>query len=247
MMEGVLRHCTSAEIDRNYVDSHGQSAVGFAFAHLLGFKLLPRLKNIGSQRLYRPDDGPAPWDNLSPVLTRPIPWDVIAQQYDQMVRYATALKLHTAEAEQVLRRFTRPGPQHPTYAGLVELGRAVRTVFLAEYLRLPTLRREVHEGLQVVEHWNSGNGYIHYGRDSELPGADRDSQETGMLALHLLQTVVVHINTLLLQRVLIDNAWTEALGEADRRGLTPLFWSNCNPYGRFEIDLDHHLDLEPAA
>ena len=68
-----------------------------------------------------------------------------------------------------------------------------------------------------------------------------------MLALHLLQTVVVHINTLLLQRVLIDNAWTEALGEADRRGLTPLFWSNCNPYGRFEIDLDHHLDLEPAA
>ena len=113
MMEGVLRHCTSAEIDRNYVDSHGQSAVGFAFAHLLGFKLLPRLKNIGSQRLYRPDDGPAPWDNLSPVLTRPIPWDVIAQQYDQIVKYATALKLHTAEAEQVLRRFHPARPPTP--------------------------------------------------------------------------------------------------------------------------------------
>jgi len=101
--------------------------------------------------------------------------------------------------------------------------------------------------LQVVENWNSGNGYIFYGKDSELTGDDRDSQEIAMLALHLLQSVVVHINTLLLQRVLTDNHWTEQLGEADRRGITPLFWSNFNPYGRFELDLDRHLDLAPAA
>jgi len=31
------------------------------------------------------------------------------------------------------------------------------------------------------------------------------------------------------------------------RGITPLFWSNFNPYGRFELDLDRHLDLAPAA
>jgi TnpA family transposase len=248
MMEGVLRHCTSAEVDRNYVDTHGQSSVGFAFAHLLGFQLLPRLKNIASQRLYRPDDtDPGRWGHLGPALTRPIRWDVIAQQYDQMVKYATALRLGTAEAESILRRFTRPGPQHPTYAGLLELGRAERTVFLARYLRDPALRQEVHSGLQVVENWNSGNGYIFYGKDSELPGADRDSQEVAMLALHLLQLVVVHINTLLVQRVLTDNHWAQGLGDADRRGITPLFWSNWNPYGRFELDLDRHLDLAPAA
>ncbi len=50
MIEGVLRHCTDLEIDRNYVDTHGASIVGFAFAYLLGFRLLPRLKDIGSQR-----------------------------------------------------------------------------------------------------------------------------------------------------------------------------------------------------
>ncbi|MEU7912275.1 Tn3 family transposase [Microbispora bryophytorum] len=44
MIEGVLRHCTDAAIDRQYTDTHGQSLVGFAFAHLLGFKLLPRMK-----------------------------------------------------------------------------------------------------------------------------------------------------------------------------------------------------------
>src|SRR3546814_14398847 len=35
----VLRHCTDMEIQRQYVDSHGQSAVGFAFCRLLGFEL----------------------------------------------------------------------------------------------------------------------------------------------------------------------------------------------------------------
>jgi TnpA family transposase len=57
MIEEPLRHVTCAEIDRQYSDTHGASIIGFAFAHLLGFQLLPRLKNIGSARLYRPGAG----------------------------------------------------------------------------------------------------------------------------------------------------------------------------------------------
>ncbi|WTT89508.1 transposase [Streptomyces sp. NBC_00076] len=50
MVEGLLRHCTDAGIESNYVDTHGASVVGFAFTELLNFRLLPRLKNIGSIR-----------------------------------------------------------------------------------------------------------------------------------------------------------------------------------------------------
>lgn len=243
MIEGLLRHCTEAEIDRNYVDTHGQSAVGFAFTYLLGFSLLPRLKNVGSARLYRPDADDGAWPHLAPVLTRPIRWELIAQQYDQMVKYATALRLGTAEAEAILRRFTRPGPQHPTYQALVELGRAVKTVFLADYLRLPALRREIHEGLQVVENWNSANGVLCYGKASELTGADREDQEVTVLALHLLQSALVYINTIFLQVVLAGSDWADRLTEEDRRGLTPLFWTHVNPYGQFNLQMDRHLDL----
>ena len=52
MIEGVLRHCTKMDVQKNYVDTHGASEVGFAFSHLLGFELLPRFKNIHSQKLY---------------------------------------------------------------------------------------------------------------------------------------------------------------------------------------------------
>ena len=57
MIEGVLRHCTDMDIQKGYVDSHGQSAVGFAFSYMLGFDLLPRIKAIHKEKLYRPESG----------------------------------------------------------------------------------------------------------------------------------------------------------------------------------------------
>ncbi|MBV8557523.1 MAG: Tn3 family transposase, partial [Planctomycetaceae bacterium] len=158
MIEGVVHHCTEMEVDRQYVDSHGQSTVAFAFCRLLGFQLLPRLKAIPKQKLYRPDVGqPDAYQNLRAVLTKPIHWELIRQQYDQMVKYAMAVRLGTAETEAILRRFTRNNVQHPTYKAFAELGKAVKTVFLCPYLHDEGLRREIHEGLNVIEQWNGAN------------------------------------------------------------------------------------------
>ena len=67
-----------------------------------------------------------------------------------------------------------------------------------------------------------------------------------MLALHLLQSALVHINTLLVQRVLAEPEWRARLSDVDRRALSPLFWSNANVYGHFPLDMDRHLDLDLA-
>ncbi len=248
MMEGLIRHAADVEsqVTANYTDTHGASVIGFAFTHLLGYRLLPRLKNIGAARLYRAAER-ATYPGLEPVMTRAINWELITQQYDQMIKYARALQLGTAEAEQILRRFTGKGPKHPTLAAIEELGRAVRTAFVAEYLAHPGLRREIHEGLQVVEQWNSANVAIHYGREAELPGPDREHQEISMLALHLLQSALVLVNTRMVDRVLTEPAWAERLTEPDLRGLTPLFWSNVALHGTFELDLDKRLDYDRGA
>ncbi len=245
MIEGVLRHCTEMSVEKNYVDSHGQSEVAFAFCHLLGFRLLPRLKGIHAQKLYRPIVGRSEdYPNLEPVLTRPINWTLIRRQYDEMVKYATAMRLGTADAESILRRFTRNTPQHPTYQALAELGKAVKTIFLCEYLVSEALRREIHEGLNVVENWNSANGFIFYGKGGEIATNRLDDQEISVLCLHLLQICLVYLNTLMIQQVLGARQWMERMTPEDLRALTPLIYSHVNPYGIFRLDMNERLSLE---
>ncbi len=248
MIEGVLRHCTEMAVDRNYVDTHGQSEVAFAMCSLLGFRLLPRLKGIHRQKLSLVEAGDAEkYPNLQLILRRSINWDIIRQQYDEMIKVATGLRLGTAETETILRRFTRNGVQHPTYKALSELGRAYKTIFLCEYLSSEVLRREIHEGLNVVENWNSATNFILYGRHGEFTTNRRDGQELTMLSLHLLQISLVYIQTLLLQQLLTDPNWMNKMTKEDLRALTPLIYSNVNPYGTIRLDMTERLPIEQAG
>ena len=52
----------------------------------------------------------------------------VSREKDEMVKYATALRLGTADAEAILRRFTRGNLKHPTYQALAELGFVVVTI-----------------------------------------------------------------------------------------------------------------------
>ena len=248
MIEGVMRHCTEMEVDRQYVDSHGQSTVAFAFCRLLGFQLLPRLKAIHSQKLSRLATGEADaYPNLQRILTKPIDWNLVRQQYDEMVKYATAVRLRTAETEAILRRFTRKNAQHPTYKGFAELGKAIKTIFLCRYLHDESLRREIHEGLNVVEQWNGVTDFVFFARRGELSSNRREDQEISMRALHLVQNCMIYINTLMIQQTLSQQHWQGQLTERDYAALTPLIWEHVNPYGCFELDMNTRLALRQCG
>lgn len=236
------------EVDRQYVDRHGQSTVALAFCQLLGFQRLPRLKAIHTQRLYRPEaSSSAASPNLQPVLRRPINGDLITPEYDNMVKYSTALRLGTAEPEAILRRFTRENIPHPTDTALVELGKACRTMFLCRYLRRPALRRAIHEGLTVVENWHSANAFMLVGNGGDLATQRRDAQEITRLTRHLLQHALVYLTTVMIQRVLSAPVWATRLTSEDLRALTPLLYGHLSPSGTFPLDMTRRLDLEPPA
>ena len=98
--------------------------------HLLAAQVLLFIRGGGHDR-----------GRLAPVLSRPIQWDLIARQYDEMIKYATALRIGSADPESILRRFTRGNIQHPTYRALAELGKAVKTIFLCRYIHAEELHR----------------------------------------------------------------------------------------------------------
>jgi TnpA family transposase len=244
MIEGAMRHGTAMDVEANYTDTHGQSVIGFGLTRLLGFDLLPRIKAINRIRLYRPGPGDS-YPRLAPAMVgRPIRWDLIADQYDQMIKYATAIRTRSAQTAAILRRFQQANAMHPAYQAMLETGRAQRTLFAARYLRDRDLQREINAGLNVAESWNAGNSIIYFGKGGDIPANRRDEQELSVLCLRVLQAAVVYLNTLMIQDVL--NEGLTELSPDDLRGLTPLFWTNIAPYGEVRLNMSTRLALRDS-
>jgi len=244
MIEGVIRHCTSMMMNKTYTDTHGQNHVGFGFSKLLHFDLLPRIKGINKQKLYAPHKGDKhKYENIQDVMKGTIDWRLIEQQYDDMVRYTAALKMGTAETDVILKRFSQENHNHPVYMALLELGKAIKTIFICRYLMSEELRIEINESLNVVERLNGVMDFIFYGKLGEISSNQKDEQQLSILCLHLLQACLVYVNTLMIQEILSEPGWLDKLELEDKRALTPLIHGHINPYGLISLDLEQRIGI----
>ena len=80
----------------------------------------------------------------------------------------------------ILRRFTKHNVQHPTYKAFAELGNAIKTIFLCRYLHSKDLRREINDGLNVVEQWNGATDFVFFARRGEMASNRREDHEISM-------------------------------------------------------------------
>jgi hypothetical protein len=87
---------------------------------------------------------------------------------------------------------------------------------------------------------------IFYGKNGDLATNRRDEQEMSVLCLRILQAALVYVNTLMLQAIIADPDWEDALTAEDERGLTPLFWSHVLPYGEVKLNMSSRLALGTA-
>jgi TnpA family transposase len=179
---------------------------------------------------------------LTPAMTRAIRWDLIEQNYDQMIKFATAIRVGTASAEAILRRFIRNATTPSTRPCSSWAGRSGPSSCAATCATATSSARS-RRGLNVVESWNRVNAVIFFGKSGEFATNRRDQQELGMVALHILQAAIVYVNTLMIQEVLGLPEWEGVLTADDRRGLTPLFWSHILPYGEVKLDMARRLAI----
>jgi TnpA family transposase len=229
-------------IQRAFVDHRGQSDLGFGIMYLLGYELMARFADLHKQKLYLPEPGQRDaYSNLRLILTRPIEFDKVERQYDEMIKHVTALRLGTVEADAMLKRFTHSDLMHPTYQAFLELGRAAETIFLCRLLHSERNRRDMQEIMNVIENWNSGTTLIRFGRGGEFTSSRIEDQEISALSLQLLMNSLVYVNTLMIQEVLSAPAWYDRMTPADWRGITPLIYRHINPYGLFDLNMTTRL------
>lgn len=248
MIKGILEHCTNMEINKAYMDTHGQSTLGFGVGKLLSFELLPRIKNIHEQKLYYPSPSQkSEYKNLEKILKSDIDWNLIEDNYDEAIRHMIALKKGIMDPDVFVKRFSQDNYQHPVYRTIVEIGKVEKTNFLCRYLMSEELRIEVHEAQNVVERLNSIMGFIFYGKLGEISTNIKKEQELAIVCLHLLQACMAYINTIIFQNILSRPEWQNVLTPEDKRALNVLFHSHFNPYGLFPLDLSKRLGIMPEG
>jgi TnpA family transposase len=188
-IEGVVRQ-ERIETSQLAVDTHGYTDFAMALARLLGFDLCPRLKELKQRRLYVPRAFPIP-DELKPITLAHVDVELIEQHWGELVHLAASVSTGHASAVSALARFGSAARGDPIYEAGVQLGRLLRTVFLADYFVNTGFRRELLRVLNRGEAVNTLKRAIYTGRVAGHQAKRDDEMQAVADALSLLANIVM--------------------------------------------------------
>lgn len=136
--------------DRLHADTHGQSAAVFGLAHLLEIELMPRIGRGQNLKLYRSDNFRR-FVKINDLFARTINWALIHEHFHKFMQLALAIQSGSLAPSAVLQKVNSYSIKNPFAPALKELGNAVRTTYLLEWIMDDSLRRTVHKGTTKIE------------------------------------------------------------------------------------------------
>jgi TnpA family transposase len=218
----------------------------FGVTHLLGIRFAPRIKDLPEQRLWRLPDG-EPYQHIEPALAGNLNVNLIRDTWDEMLRLVASIKYGEERASHIVSKLAAASHRNKLFRGLQELGRLVKTAYLAEYFRSEELRRRVLIGLNKGESLNSLSRKVFFGSLGEIRERTHEEQLNTASSLNLLLAAIVVWNTLHLQacvRKLRSDG--ERVNDEDLRYLSPLLRHHIGIYGQYNFDFRRFESAPPA-
>ncbi|MET8051536.1 transposase [Streptosporangium sp. NPDC005286] len=143
IIEGLLKNASEIQPDTIHADTQGQSLPVFGLAALLGFDLLPRIRNWHDLIFYRPTSDTA-YKHIDALFgDEAIDWRLIETHWTDLLRTAISIRQNRISSVTLLRRLGNYSRKNRLYRAFRELGRAVRTITLLRYLSDPDLREQI--------------------------------------------------------------------------------------------------------
>lgn len=151
VLDGLL-HNEVIQSDIHSTDTHGYSEMLFATTQLLGFEYAPRIKNLKDQQMYSFCSKKVYEKKGYKILPKKsIKEDKIREQWDEVLRFITTIKLKVSTASQLFKRLNSYSKQNPLLEALKEYGKIVKTVAMLKYLDDVTRRQLIEKQLNKVE------------------------------------------------------------------------------------------------
>ncbi|WP_454727828.1 MULTISPECIES: Tn3 family transposase [Cupriavidus] len=237
VIEGLLKAGLSVEADTVHADTQGQSAAVFAFTHLLGINLMPRIRNWQDLKLYRADVN-TKYRHIDRLFSDTVDWDLIAFHWQDLMQVALSIQAGTISSPLLLRRFGSESRRNRLFLAAQELGKVVRTVFLLEWIGSRELRQEITATTNKIESYNGFAKWFSFGGDV-LAENEPDEQQKRLRYNDLIASAVILQNTADMMQAL--RAMVKEgikIDVTDIGFLSPYLTSNIKRFGDYKLNLE---------
>jgi TnpA family transposase len=241
ILDGLLEQQTSLQPTTLVTDSASYSDVVFGLFMLLGYRFCPRLADLGDTRFYRINPT-ANYGALSGVARHRINTNLIARNWDDLLRVAGSLKLGVVSAHELMLTFQGTGRNSSLARALAEYGRIGKTLHLLDLVDDEVYRRSLLVQVNTGERRHGLARRVFHGRRGELRQAYRVGQEDQLGALGLVLNAIVVWNTRYMGLALDQlRAAGMRIDPEDVERLSPLVHHHIHLDGRYSFTLPEPL------
>lgn len=238
IIEGLLQNTSDIQPDTVHADTQGQSTPVFGLAHLLGIRLMPRIRNWHDLILYRPDPKTA-YQHIDALFTDVIDWELLKTHWQDLLQVVLSIKAGKISSALLLRKLGNYSRKNRLYQAFRELGRVVRTVFLLDYLATPHLRHQITDKTNRVEAYNGFAKWLFFGGEGIIAENDPEEQEKMIKYNDLVANAVIFQNVVDQSRILTELV-TEGfpVHREDVATLSPYPTAHLKRFGEYVVDVN---------
>lgn len=220
-------------LHEHYTDTGGATDHVFALCHLLGFRFVPRLRDIADRKLGS-IAAPSTYKGIESLMGRTIKTAAIEADWDDIVRIVASIKEGAIAPSAILRKLAAYKRQNRLDFALAELGRIERTLFTLDWLEQPDLRRACQAGLNKGEARHTLAAAIYTNRQGRFTDRSIENQEYRASGLNLLIAAISYWNTVYMDRAAqhlqsSDGTFDDAL----LAHLSPMGWAHISLTGDY--------------
>jgi len=223
--------------DTIHADTHGQSAVVFGLARLLGVGLQPRIRDWKEVLLFRPDEEVV-YPHLKDLFSGTINWDLIETHWQDLMQVVISIQAGTILPSTLLRKLSSYSRKNKLYFAFRELGRAIRTMFILDYLTNPQLRRLIGANTNKIESYNAFSSWLFFGDWGVIGSNSAEEQQKITQHLTLVASATILHNVIELTRVfreLVAEGYEIRREDVER--LSPYITRHIKRFGEYVLDV----------
>ena len=220
-------------IKEHYADTGGFTDLVFAAFALLGYRFIPRIRDLKSKRFYVFDLKSVPKE-LKSLIGGKVREQTFIDNWGDVLRCTATMRSGKVPPSQILKRLSARPRKNDLAILMREIGQIERTLFIIEWVLDMDMQRRSTVGLNKGEAHHALKDALWIGRQGEIRDRTTESQHFRMAGLNLLTAIIIYWNTVHLGKAVMQRK-REGLETPEHllRHISPLGWEHILLIGQY--------------